>query len=118
MLAPHIHYNVQKLLLLQQTQRKKKNQHQKTKAQEKNANPKDRTDGYWVSFDLRTRREKMMGSRETMEEVCVEINLEEAAKRKRAARLPLHLLLLDPRRTAKARDGRIVDDITTNVRFG
>jgi hypothetical protein len=35
MLAPHIHYNVQKLLLLQQTQRKKKNQHQKTKAQEK-----------------------------------------------------------------------------------
>jgi hypothetical protein len=35
-----------------------------------------------------------------MEEVCVAINLEEAAKRKRAARL----LLLDPRRTAKARD--------------
>jgi hypothetical protein len=25
-----------------------------------NANPKDRTDGYWVSFDLKTRREKMM----------------------------------------------------------
>jgi hypothetical protein len=33
MLAPHIHSNVQKLLL-QQTQRKKKNQNQKTKAQE------------------------------------------------------------------------------------
>ncbi len=62
----------------------------------------------------------MMGSREKMEEVCVEINLEEAAKRKRAARLPLLLLLLllDPRRTAKARDGSIVDDITTNIRFG
>jgi hypothetical protein len=58
----------------------------------------------------------MMGSREKMEEVCVQINLEEAAKRKRAARLPL--LLLDPRRTSKSRDGSIVDDITTNIHFG
>jgi hypothetical protein len=57
----------------------------------------------------------MMGSREEKEEVCVEINLEEAAKRKRAARLPL---LLDPRRTSKSRDRSIVDDITTNILFG
>jgi len=54
--------------------KKKEKPTPKDESPRKNANPKDRTDGYWVSFDLRTRREKMMGSREKMEEVCVEIN--------------------------------------------